>query len=98
MQQLLKTYLPVLAHLVEVFSNPQTNAQRDWAKTTIRTMVKWKCRVTIAACVDILKMAWDTKVIFQKSLNICAVTNHVEKLKNGIKAYKAKLTALQTKV
>ena len=57
-------------------------------------MATWRFRFTIAACIDVLKLAWKTKLIFESNLNICAVEKHIRTLESEIGDYCKKSSVL----
>lgn len=94
MQNVEKTYLPLLAHLYEVYSNPSTLEQKVWAQDAFKFMLTWEFRFTIAACIDVLELAWKTKLLLERHLNVCAIPKHIENLKASISDFCKKSSTL----
>ena len=67
-----KAYLPPLAHLNEVSCSPNNAAQKQFAKDTFKFMLSWEFCITLASCIDHLNLAWKTKLIFERRLNVRA--------------------------
>ena len=57
-------------------------------------MLDWRFRFTIAACIDILEVAWKVKLVLERRLNICSIKSKIDGLKQSISDYCVKNSVL----
>ena len=82
-----EAYLPLIAHLNDLYHNPSDDNQKKWAQKSVQFAVSWKFRVVIAGCIDILKKAWVAKLRLERHLNVCKVDTVVDELSDKIDKY-----------
>ena len=71
MKKLHQGNLPLLGHLSAVAAaETNTVSQRDFAKLILRKMITWSYKVTVAGGIDILELAWQTRLKLECNLNV----------------------------